>query len=218
MSELNSKCWYKDVCRNKKCVGCIRYAEMNYLMQHCGLPEAKQRPIDLYPKTDNDLKMFQHLAGIKDNIVEFVNSGDNLYIASKYSGNGKTSWAINLLFKYFDQVWAGNGFRVRGLFIHVPTFLSEMKDFKNPVPAEHKREIEECDLVIWDDIASAELSNFDYGNLLTFVDKRILAEHSNIYTSNIPDAGNLECVVGTRLSSRIMNCSQIVVFDGKDQR
>lgn len=200
------------------CDACVRYSEMLYLMQHSGLPEAKWHPIDLYADSKNDVKMFKRLAGIKKHIVEFVESGENLYIASDGTGNGKTSWAIKLLFRYFDQIWAGNGFRTRGMFVHVPTYLSALKDFKNPLPAEYKKAVEECDLVIWDDIASSELSNYDYGNLLTTVDKRILAERSNIYTSNISDGDKLVVALGTRLSSRILNCSQTIILDGKDQR
>lgn len=216
--ELNSKCWYKDVCRNRKCTACVRYSEMLHLMQNSGLPENAWKPIDLYAKTKNDTKMFGRLANIKSNIVDFVQTGSNLYITSQHTGNGKTSWALKLLFKYFDQVWAGNGFRTRGLFIHVPSFLLQLKDFKNPLPADYLDKVRNCDLVVWDDIASTELTNYDYSQLLMFLDCRILAERSNIFTGNIPEQDELQSILGERLASRIFNTSQVVVFDGKDQR
>ena len=216
--QFNDKCWYNKVCRDKKCSGCIRYSEMLYLMQSSGLPEAKWRPIDLYAGTENDLKMFSRLADIKADIVDFVETGSNLYIASKYTGNGKTSWALKLLFRYFDQIWAGNGFRTRGIFIHVPTLLLKLKDFKNPVSVELRNNIESCDLVIWDDIASTELSNYDYSQLLLYIDARMMGEKSNIFTGNVVDESELKDIIGERLASRIFNTSQIVVFDGKDQR
>lgn len=217
-AELNSKCWYKKVCQHKECSSCIRYPEMLYMMQNSGLPEAKWHPIDLYAGTRNDETMFKRLAEIKSRITDFVDSGENLYIGSKYTGNGKTSWAIKLLFRYFDQVWAGNGFRIRGMFVHVPTLLLKLKDFKNPLPVEYRKNIENCDLIVWDDIASAELSNYDYSQLLMMIDSRMLSEKSNIFTGNIIKEQNLMDVVGERLASRIFNTSQIVIFDGKDQR
>lgn len=217
-AELNSKCWYKEVCQDRKCSGCVRYAEMLYLMQNSGLPEAKWHPIDLYARTANDKKMFQRLAEIRKDIVEFVDTGSNLYIASKYTGNGKTSWAMKLLFRYFDQIWAGNGFRTRGIFVHVPTLLMKLKDFKNPLSAEFRKNVEQCDLVIWDDIASTELSNYDYSQLLIYIDARVLAEKSNIFTGNLTNEVELRQVLGERLASRIFNTSQIVTFDGKDER
>lgn len=214
----NSDCWYKDVCQTRKCVNCIRFAEMSYLMQNSGLPKAKQHTISLIPNTENDYKMFERLANIKDNIVNFVDIGDNLYIASKYTGNGKTSWSIKILMKYFDSVWAGNGFRVRGMFVHVPNLLLKLKDFNNPLPAKFRQDLENCDLVVWDDIASSELTNYDYSQLLMYIDSRILAERSNIFTGNIVEETKLKNIVGERLASRIYNSSQIIILNGKDQR
>ena len=217
-AELNTKCWYNKVCQNKNCSTCIRYPEMLYLMQNSGLPEAKWHPIDLYANSKNDDIMFKRLAEIKSRIVDFVNNGENLYISSKYTGNGKTSLAIKLLFRYFDQVWAGNGFRVRGMFVHVPSLLLKLKNFKNPVSDEYRKNIENCDLIVWDDIASAELSNYDYSQLLMFIDGRMLSEKANIFTGNLIKEEDLMEVIGERLASRIFNTSQIVIFDGKDQR
>ena len=217
-SNLNEKCWYKEVCLNKQCTACIRFTEMQYLMQSSGIPESKQHPIKLTAQTSNDKKMFQRLASIKENIVDFVTNGDNLYLASKYTGNGKTSWSIKLVLKFMDSIWAGNGLRTRALFIHVPSFLIKLKDFQNPISLEYKHNIENCDLVVWDDIASTELSNYDYSQLLTYIDARVLAEKSNIYTGNIIDEHKLKQVLGERLSSRIFNNAQLIILDGKDRR
>lgn len=215
---LNEKCWYKNVCQYLKCDGCIRFTEMNYLMQNSGIPPAKQKPIQLTATTDNDKRMFRQLQNIKDNIIDFVDNGDNLYITSKSTGNGKTSWSLKLVLKYLDSIWAGNGLRVRALFVHVPSLLLSLKDFKNPVNPQFKRNLEECDLVVWDDIASTELSNYDYSQLLTYVDSRIMNERSNIYTGNIINNNQMCNVLGERLASRIFNCSKVIILDGKDMR
>ena len=121
-------CWYKKVCAYESCVNCIRYAEMKYLIENSGIPKVRQKPIMLDAGVDYD--KFITLANIKDNIADYVEIGDfNLYICSKETGNGKTSWAIKILLKYFDQRWAGNGFRKIGYFQHVPTLLNTLKDF-----------------------------------------------------------------------------------------
>ena len=59
--------------------------------------------------------------------MNFVKNGENLYIFSKNFENGKAIWAIKLMQNYFNQIWAGNGFTQRGLFIHVPSFLTKFK-------------------------------------------------------------------------------------------
>ena len=219
--EVNELCWYKEVCNdieNKGCRGCAKYIETKFLMEHSGLPKAKQKAIRLEPKTDNDEKAFEKLDNIKHNMREFVEDGNNLYICSNCTGNGKTSWAIKLMHNYFGQISVGNGLRVRALFVHVPTLLLDLKDFNNPLPKTYKQQLRECDLVVWDDIASTELSAYDYSQLLALIDYRILAEKSNIYTGNIVGEKNIQKSLGERLSSRIYKSSIIIEFDGKDRR
>ena len=214
-------CWYREVCNaDENCEICIRFQEMQYLMQSSNLPKNKQKPLSLNAP-DCDLEAFRRLAYIKSNIEDFVKNGQNLYITSKVTGNGKTSWAIKLLLKYFDQIWAGNGFNVRGVFVHVPTFLLNCKNFKSTDTQfeELKKKILIADLVVWDDIGSTNISGYDYSQLLDYIDSRSLNEQANIFTGNCPTKELLTESVGDRLSSRIWgNKTEVVVFQGGDQR
>ena len=208
-------CWYKNVCTYDQCVNCIRYSEMKYLMENSGLPKKKQVPVKL--DGGRDKLAFHLLADIKDDMLRFVERGESLYIYSEYTGNGKTSWAINLLLKYFDTIWAGNGFRVRGYFQHVPMLFNTLKDFSKSHEV-LKSTLEMVDLVVWDDIASTKLSDFDRQQLLTLIDTRVSCGLSNIYTGNLTTQSALELAVGDRLASRIWNMSTLVQFKGKDRR
>ena len=76
----------------------------------------------------------------------------------------------------------------------------------------------EADLVVWDEIASTSISTYDYGNLLMFLDYRFSAGKSNIFTSNATSQEDIEKSVGSKLTSRIWNCSEIIEFRGKDRR
>ena len=214
-SERNSKCWYKNVC-DQNCNGCIRFAEMNFLMQNSGIPKNRQYPDELYAGADYE--SFCMLADIKDDIVNFVSEGRSIYIGSRYTGNGKTSWAIKLLMKYFDGIWAGNGFRVAGMFVHVPTLLLQMKNFNAPLSEEYKRNLVECDLVVFDDIGCGNMSAYDFSNLLMIIVVCSMSGTSNIYTSNQDSKEALEKSVGDRLASRIWETSEVVTFVGKDKR
>ena len=214
-------CWYREVCNAEvDCNMCIRFEEMSYLMENSNLPKNKQKPINLTaPKCD--LGAYKRLSEIKSGIVDFVDGGNNLYITSKCTGNGKTSWAIKLMLKYFDEVWAGNGFNVRAIFIHVPSFLLKCKDFKN-VDKEFeamRKLLFEVDLVVWDDIASTNLSGYDFSQLLTFIDYRTLGELSNIYTGNCDTKDVLTEKLGQKMASRIWNNhTEIITLKGGDQR
>ena len=212
----NEDCWYNKVCTYDYCTNCIRYSEMKYLMDNSGIPKNRQYPQELI--ADVDLAQYKQLASIKSNIVDFVESGSNLFICSANTGNGKTSWAIKLMLRYFNDIWAGNGFKVRGLFVNVPTLLLQLKNFSNPLSEEYKQNLMDVDLVIWDEIASSSISSYDYGNLLMFLDYRIAEGKSNIFTSNATSSEELEKNVGSKLSSRIWNTSTVVQFNGKDRR
>lgn len=214
--ERISDCWYVDVCNQECSVTCVRYTEMRHLMSTSDIPKTMQVPTLL--EAGEDYTPFCILSDIKDNITNFVTGGSNLYITSKNPGNGKTSWAIKLMLKYFDEIWAGNGFQTRGLFVHVPTFLLKAKDFKEPMTEEYKETLLNCDLVIWDDIGSVSISQYDYSQLLMYIDNRILSKKSNIFTSNVEDKEQLNKTVGDKLTSRIYNTSQVVTFRGKDRR
>lgn len=214
-------CWYETVCSmvsNNCRTGCVRYLEMRHLLERSNIPESRWYPITLSPDKC-DYVAFCELADIKDEMINFVSRGSNLYLYSTQTGNGKTTWAIKLMLKYFNDIWPGNGFRCRGLFIHVPTFLTRMKNF-NALDEEFERiksELPNADLVIWDDIASVDLSSYDHSQLLTYIDQRILSDKSNIFTGNL---GSPEIVkaLGTRLASRVWNSSKRIELKGRDKR
>lgn len=209
-------CWYKSVCQIESCSNCIRFAEMSYLMNNSDIPKNKQIPVSLIAGVDIDA--YGILADIKDDIVNFVNNGENLYICSDHTGNGKTSWALKLLLKYFDSVWAGNGFRVRGKFVNVPTLLLQLKNFNSPLSEEYKRDIMNCDLVVFDDIGDVNVTNYDYANLFMIVDYRIQSGLSCIFTSNQTTKDALGKLLGNRIASRVWNTSTVIEFKGKDRR
>lgn len=211
-------CWYASVCHNECSDTCIRYREMKFLMDSSGIPKPQQMPLKLIPTNESDREIFIRLNEIKNGIVEWVKNGNNVYIASESAGVAKTSWALKLILRYFDEIWSGNGFKVRGLFIHTPTFLSQLKNFEHPLPEDYKQNVMNSDVVIWDDIAAGKTSEYDYNQLLMYLDNRLLNKKANIYTSNIISKGELERILGARLASRIYGESETLIITAEDYR
>lgn len=218
-----NKCWYKKACvwfNTENCnADCIRYMEMDYLMETSHIPKANQFKNELVAEVV-DLKNFKFLNSIKNDVLNFVKNGECLYIFSQNLGNGKTTWAIKIMQAYFNKIWAGNGFVQRGLFIHTPSFITKFKEIINKKDEEFeelKKQLLEVDLVIWDDIAASKLSDYDHTNLLTYIDQRKLNGKANIFTGNLNES-ELMIAVGNRLKSRIWNDSTIVELFGKDRR
>ena len=221
--EYRPECWYKGVCDyctdgcEKKC---DKYSEMKFLMENSNIPVAKRVPIALYP-SKVDEKAFRRLAEIKDDMYDFVYSGKNLYITSEVVGNGKTSFALKLLMRYFEEMLGSSQYEPVGLFIHVPTFLNKLKDFgeKNSEISYLKELLPRVELVVWDDIASTDLSAYDISQLTMYVDGRCMNELSNIYTGNIVNRETMQSILGARLTSRIWNSNtEIVEFRGGERR
>ena len=212
----NTDCWYASVCQ-EDCSNCIVYPQMKWQFDNSGLPKSKYMPIRLVPESI-DRGAFRQLANIRQNIDEFVEQGKNLYICSKYFGNGKTSWAIKMLQTYFHYVAEGNLFNVKGMFVSTSDLLLKLKDFDNPLKTEYKENLKSCDLLILDDIAVAGVSQYDYLQLFALLDSRMLAEKSTIFTSNVNTKEDLIKVVGDRIASRVWNNSTIIELRGGDRR
>lgn len=196
----------------------LRFQEMMYMINTSNVP-IKLIGTKLIPE-NKDYDNFIRLANIQSNILEFVEEGNSLYLYSDACGNGKTTWSIKLMLQYFNEVWACNNFKERGLFINVPTFLSKIKSvISNPdSDFERLRElIDSVDIVVWDDIATSKLSDFDYNTLLTYIDKRTVERKCNIYTGNV-EPKKLDNYLGQRLSSRVLNHSTVIELKGEDRR
>ena len=212
----NTDCWYINSCEDD-CSKCVVYPQMKWQFDNSGLPKSKYMPIKLSPQP-NDRRAFERLADIRENIEEFVEQGKNLYICGEIPGNGKTSWAIKMLQTYFHYVAEGNMFETKGMFVSVPDLLLRLKDFSNPLKIEYKENLKSCDLLILDDIAVTGLSQYDYLQLFTLIDSRMLSGKSIIFTSNVTDMKKLEEIIGERLASRVFGNSIVVEIKGGDMR
>lgn len=218
MEKLNNfDCWFIENCQKYSCTDCTKYIQLKWQFDNSGIPKAKYKPIKLVPQ-DCDYMRFKRLAEIKSDVGEFVCNGNNLYICSEYTGNGKTSWAIKILQSYLNLMADGNYENLQGMYVSTSNLLLHLKDFNNPVSKQFKDNLENVDLVIWDDIAISGLSNYDYTQLYSIIDSRILSEKSNIFTSNQTTIEDLSKKIGSRLASRIFNTSEIIELNGVDRR
>ena len=222
METLNQKdCWYREVCSQAPhgcTVTCVRFAEMLNLMQMSNLPKYRWFPEPLY--ADKDLKAFRDLKVIKGDIKNWVKEGNSLYLYSKSYGNGKTSWAIKLMLAYFNQIWKGNCFRTRGIFISVPELFDRERMRIGNQDEDFMRirdSLLSADLVIWDDLSSVNMTEYNAAVFFNLIDARIMSRKSNIFTGNLSKDRLVE-FMGERLASRIWNASQVVEFVGNDKR
>lgn len=221
MSEI--KCWLEDQCNKKDCDKfCLRKFKLDYLYNQSLLSYEQRKKIGL--RLDNnsllDKPVFDRLRNVELNIVDFIINGNNLYLWSHITGNGKTAWSIRLMQDYFNKIWPSSDLSCRALFINVPKFFLALKDNiseKSEYIAQIKSNVLKADLVVWDEVALKTLTPFEMENLLSLINNRIDLGKANVYTSNISPSELLN-LVGDRLYSRIINKSEILEFREKDKR
>lgn len=192
--DINMKldCWYRhgcpDIIGDCECKSiCQAYLEMNQLISSCGMSKAEKYIINLIPSTVHEKKMFQRLDEIrKGNMIEWVNGGNNLFITSVERQTGKTSWAMKLMYRYFHEMWPGNGFIRRGYYINVPEFVNKYKSIEARQESDFikvSKILKDVELVIWDDIGKFPLTVADQNLLSLFIDNRVREDKANIFTS-----------------------------------
>lgn len=219
---MNDVCWLLDQCNKKDCnTFCLRRFKLDYLYTQSLLSYEQRQRVSL--RLDSSLldkKAFDRLRDIELQIVDFVGKGENLYLWSSMTGNGKTAWAVRLIQAYFNKIWPSSNLTCRALFINVPKFFLSLKDSlseKNDYITQIKTNVLNADLVVWDEVALKTLTPFEMENLLSLINNRIELGKANIYTSNISPEGLLE-LVGDRLYSRIINRSEVWEFREGDKR
>lgn len=221
-------CFLRSRCKKyKKCKDCdndsfcIKLYKINELYNLALLSDfQKGRTILKLDTSMRDKDAFSRLKIIEDSIENFVQSGKNIYLHSAISGNGKTSWAVRLIQDYINAIWYKSDIVCKALFINVPRFLLALKDNisnKNDYITHIHANILDADIVVWDDIATKGVTEYESENLLSLIDTRINLHKSNIFTSNMNES-EIYNLMGTRLASRIINLSENIEFFEFDKR
>lgn len=183
-------CYFESNCSSKtdNCMKiCHLYLQMDDMFERSYVPDVRRYFKLMSPQVKKDASVFKRLGEIKANIREFVEAGKNLYIFSENYGNGKTTWALRILFTYFHSWWLTNCLTCRGVLVSVPEILFRFKTEKYEDSfKQYVHDIETCDLVVWDDISDVDLLDGDACDFLTMlINKRVQSFKSNIYTSHL---------------------------------
>lgn len=223
---MNENCYFKAHCKkykNDQCDEsfCIKLFKIDKLLDKSLLSERQKSHKALYIDADGtDEAAFKQLKDIENNILDFINSGQNLYLHSRNTGNGKTEWSIRLIQAYCHKIWYKSNLECETLFINIPRFLLTLKDSisnQSDYIDHIKANVLSAKLVVWDEIGTSILTQYEHQHLLNLINTRIDTGLSNIYTSNLQGEELLKSI-GDRLYSRIVNYSIDIELFGKDKR
>lgn len=217
------ECYYGYKCNKKDCekAFCLRKYKLDALYNEALLTDEQKKYIVLKIDADGtDLEAFKRLKNIESNISAFIEDGQSLYIHSSNCGCGKTSWALRMLQSYLNRIWAESELSCRVLFISVPRFLLASKDkitAKNQYFDHIKENYLNADLVVWDDIAASNATDYEMSQLLSMIDARLTSGKSNVFTSNLSPK-QMARALGERLASRVCTKSVDIELFGSDKR
>ena len=222
MIEETKNCWLRNRCSKIDCDKdfCLKKFKLDELYKLTLLADSYKEDIPLRVDLDGtDRDNFLYLKDIQTHIDKFVERGDNLYLHSLISGNGKTTFSTRMIKEYLFRVWYKCDIECKALFVHVPRFLLAVKP--NAYNSDYANYIREnapkADLVVFDEVATKELSTFEFEHVLDIINTRIDNKKANIYTSNVSNEEFVE-KMGSRLYSRIVNNSIDVELFGSDKR
>lgn len=219
-------CPYRSICDNYAPDGncfkmCTKFHQIDLLFHNANIPRRYLQPFTLVPSTIQDQGQYDILNEIKNGIFEFVREGRCLYIFSKLKLNGKTSWGIKILQQYLHLVKEDNGNRTKALYVDVGAYLTELKasfDSKiNKDIDEFRFDIDNADLVIWDNIDEIKLSEWESGTIKQHIKKRLSNNLSNIYIgTNI--GTKLDYLVGYDLRQYIEDDMKVELYSERGGR
>lgn len=210
----SENCLLKGKCLRECNPSCTIQPELYYLLENSNIPDLYKKPKLLYPN-EEDLTTFTTLKEIKEDVEIFTSEGRFLYIWGTTSGTGKSHYACKILQTYLAIKCVGNGFKDRGWFEYVPSFLLLAKNFEDKVTRqEHIDNLANRDLVVIDDIGSVRNTQYDITILSDVINSRYSRNLATIFTSNVKPE---ELEIDDRLISRL--ASDIVLeFKGGTRR
>lgn len=222
MIEENKNCWLTENCSRVDCDGfCLRRFKLDYLYNQSLLSVSQRKRVNfVLDKDESDKENFEYLSYIDANILGFINHGGSLLITSPITGNGKTAWSVRMIQSYFDKIWLKTELSCKALFINVPRYLLAIKDNiseKSDYVQHIKQNVLDADLVVWDEVGTKGLTQFEHENILNIINARVDAGKANIYTSNLNNE-ELREALGDRLYSRVVTMSEVVTLEGADKR
>lgn len=215
-------CYAKDYCKGWGKPNCNElcnlYVKLNAIYTQSYIPTRYRYEIPLRPQS-HDKENFLLLKDYKDNIVTHVENGDNLYIYSQETGNGKSCWSTKIANHYIRKIVTKSLIEDEVKYMNVSEFLESIKDnFTNHDTTflEYKESLKGCKLLIVDDIGAERPTDWVRETLYNIINTRYMDMKATIFTSNCSPDMLIE-QLGKRIGSRVLS-GKIVELKGFDRR
>ena len=202
---------------------CGKFKKLKYLFRASEIPEKYLYPIPYTeaPQIKESTNMVtQVLLDIKENIVEYVNEGENFVFFSSQTGTGKTSWACTIAKHFIFRRMMKNMLEPEAVYINVSEYFATLKsafglkdENLNIQILQLNNLIKDVPLLVIDDLGAEKGTEYTRDTLYQIINYRYSNKLSTIYTTNLPlDSKEAEEHLGKRIISRMME-STVIDFD-----
>lgn len=196
---------------------CRAYILLESIYGDSNIPRKYQYDRPLVPESE-DLESFKVLRSFRENIQSHVSKGRNLFIMSKFTGNGKTTWACKIGQEFIKKNLFTHDIDNLIYYVNVPELMEELRcGYENGDYVYIMNKLKSAKLVIFDDLGAEKSTDWVRERLYTIINYRVLNGLSSIYTSNL-NLDELTISLGNRVVSRLKEETLMIEFFGKDRR
>ena len=214
-----TKCILKNVCKDNKCNEmCMKCYKFYYYVNMSNLPKDYMRTEINGGKDDIDGQAYHILLNVANDILNFINKGNNLIICGDKPGSGKTFWATKIMQKYFYKMCTSNMNENLAIFSPEVELLHQIEKNRFNNDYEILENYENCNLLVIDDIGMFKKTDYQQQELFRLIDYRVIRSKTTIFTSNFVTKAQYTEALGDRLCSRIYETSLIIELKDDSRR
>jgi len=218
----NDHCMAKTYCKlygTHKCHEfCDPYVILKAIYSQTNLPKRYQYDRPITP-SKRDEEAFDVLHKWKLDVVDHVDNGDNLYIWSEGTGNGKTTWAGKIANYFIRKMMFKGEIEDLVVYLSVSKFLEDYRDnysTRDDDFAKLREKALNAKILILDDIGAEKSSEWVHNRLYDIINYREGEMRTIIYTSNL-SIEEVAQKLDKRIISRLKNSTQVQLV-GPDRR
>lgn len=181
---------------------------------------ANMHNMDISSYSDAVVNEFSRLI---DEVVPFVEGGNQLYIYGTETGVGKTFTAFTLLNQYLYKACMSPVFDFENPLVHWVSYTDLMDMLRYEKKEETTEQmieiVKNVPLLLIDDIGAGTVSNYTREQTYSLLNYRVMRNKATIYTSNFPvEILRKAEFLGHRTISRILNKGTVIELKGNDKR
>lgn len=204
---------------------CPTYSRMLTMFKESGIPEIFW---DYFPiiTPEVDRMSYRTLKSIREQIVDFIDSGQNLFLYSSEYGNGKTLWSSILMKAYIRELAMNRKYHKNFVrYVYIPDFIFKyitcekynFDDIRRQSFFDKVYNLSDTKFVIWDGFGYGSQSNIENSVIRSIIHSRLNKALSNMFISDKNDS-ELSDEIGIHLFNRIKSSSVFVEFKGESLR